>query len=54
VAYNAVCFLHKLVQILDTENVGLDRPPIVRAQYLVEYGGDVHGGGGNAEAWWYR
>jgi hypothetical protein len=42
VAYNAVCLLQKLVQIIETEGVGLDWVRIVLDQYLVEYGRDVH------------
>jgi hypothetical protein len=43
VSYNAVRLFEKLVQVLCTKHVGLDRPPIVLCQHLIEDGCDVHG-----------
>lgn len=43
VAYNAVCLLQKLVQILHAEDIRLDRLRIVLRQHLVEDWSDVHG-----------
>jgi hypothetical protein len=44
VAYNAVCFLHKLLQIFHAKNIWLNRRTIVPAQHVVEYGCDIHCG----------
>lgn len=44
VAYNPVCFLQKLVQVLQTEHIWLDRLRIVACEHLVENRRDVHGG----------
>jgi len=49
VAYYAVCFFNELVEIRDAEFVGLDWSRIVLGQNLVEYGGDVHCGGGESK-----
>jgi hypothetical protein len=43
VSYNAVRLFEKLIQVLCTKHVGLDRPPIVLCQHLIEDGRDVHG-----------
>jgi hypothetical protein len=43
VSYNAVRLFQKLVQVLCTKHVGLNRPPIVFCQHLIEDGRDVHG-----------
>ena len=44
VAYNPVCFLQELVQVLQTEHIWPDRRRIVACKHLVENRRDVHGG----------
>jgi len=44
VAYNAVCLLDELVEVLQAELIRSDRVRIVLGQRLVENGCDVHGG----------
>lgn len=43
VAYNPVCLLQELVQILHPKHVWLDKLRIVACQHLVEDRRDVHG-----------
>jgi hypothetical protein len=43
VSYNAVRLFEKLIQVLCTKHVGLDRPSNVLCQHLIEDGRDVHG-----------
>jgi hypothetical protein len=44
VAYYAVCFLDKLIQVLDAKHIRLDWLHIVFGQHLIEYRRDVHCG----------
>jgi hypothetical protein len=42
VAYNAIRFLQKLVQVLQAEDMGLYRTRVVCGQYLAKDGCQVH------------
>jgi hypothetical protein len=42
VAYDAICFLQKLVQVLQAEDMGLYRARVVCGQYLAEDRCQVH------------
>jgi hypothetical protein len=44
VAYNPVCFLQELVQVLQTEHIWPHRLRIVAGKHLVENRRNVHGG----------